>query len=239
MHPQGACLGLGQGFRNAPQEIPVKARAGLEECSSRELRVEAVWGRAWRMFPQSTPLTLGQKWRGFVGGELFFDNPPTPHPIPPAPGWLRIRFPCGDQHPANRALGCPGEETGGWRHSYSTGLSKNISKTLYLIVSGLSVLPRIVKILHKVRKTLFEVGLLFFLGTTRSFTRNEIAGQPASEPAHQRNTFVSVSFPHVYKMAHTVNKNNTSHSDFISKDCIFTYSQPVTTSFLFLWWYLN
>lgn len=38
MHPQGARLGLGQGFRNAPQEIPVKAKAGLEECSSRELR---------------------------------------------------------------------------------------------------------------------------------------------------------------------------------------------------------
>lgn len=61
MCPQGARLGLGQGFRNAPQEIPVKARAGLEECSSRELRVEAGWGRARRMFPQSTPLTLGQK----------------------------------------------------------------------------------------------------------------------------------------------------------------------------------
>jgi len=35
MHPQGACLGLGQGYRNAPLEIPMKARAGLEECSSR------------------------------------------------------------------------------------------------------------------------------------------------------------------------------------------------------------
>lgn len=34
MRPQGARLGLGQGFRNAPLEIPVKARAGLEECSS-------------------------------------------------------------------------------------------------------------------------------------------------------------------------------------------------------------
>lgn len=51
MCPQGARLGLGQGFRNAPQEIPVKARAGLEECFSRELRVEAGWGRARRMFP--------------------------------------------------------------------------------------------------------------------------------------------------------------------------------------------
>lgn len=51
MRPWGARLGLGQGFRNAPQEIPVKARAGLEECSSRELRVEAGWGRARRMFP--------------------------------------------------------------------------------------------------------------------------------------------------------------------------------------------
>lgn len=102
MLPQGARLGLGQGFRNAPQEIPVKARAGLEECFSRELRVEAGWGRARGMFPQSTPLTLEQKWRGSTGGELS----PVP---PPAPGWLRIRFPCGDQHPADRALGCPGE----------------------------------------------------------------------------------------------------------------------------------
>lgn len=102
MCPQGACLGLGQGFRNAPQEIPVKARAGLEECFSWELRVEAGWGRARGMFPQSTPLTREQKWRGSTGGALF----PVP---PPAPGWLWIRFPCGDQHPADRALGCPGE----------------------------------------------------------------------------------------------------------------------------------
>lgn len=34
MRPRGARLGLGQGFRNAPLEIGVKARAGLEECSS-------------------------------------------------------------------------------------------------------------------------------------------------------------------------------------------------------------
>lgn len=34
MRPQGARLGLGQGFRNAPLEIRVKARAGLEECFS-------------------------------------------------------------------------------------------------------------------------------------------------------------------------------------------------------------
>lgn len=60
MHPRGVRLGLGQGFRNAPQEIPVKARAGLEECFSRELREEAGWGRARGMFPQSTPLMLGQ-----------------------------------------------------------------------------------------------------------------------------------------------------------------------------------
>ncbi len=128
MRPQGARLGLGQGFRNAPQEIPVKARAGLEECSSRELRVEAGWGRARGMFPQSTPLTLEQKWRGSTGGECS----PVP---PPAPGWLRIRFPCGDQHPADRALGCPREETGGWRHCYSIGLSKNTSQMLCLTVS--------------------------------------------------------------------------------------------------------
>lgn len=128
MRPQGARLGLGQGFRNAPQEIPVKARAGLEECFSGELRVEAGWGRARRMFPQSTPLTLGQKWRGSVGGE----RSSVP---PPAPGWLRIRFPCGDQHPADRALGCPREETGGWRHSYSIGLSKNTSQMLCLTIS--------------------------------------------------------------------------------------------------------
>ena len=38
MCPQGARLGLGQGFRNAPQETPVKAGAGLEECSSGGLR---------------------------------------------------------------------------------------------------------------------------------------------------------------------------------------------------------
>lgn len=107
MHPQGARLWLGQGFRNAPQESSVKAGAGLEECSSRELRVEACWGRAAGMFPQSTPLTLGQKWRGSAGGET------APPSSPLAPGWLRIRFPCGDQHPADRALGCPREETGG------------------------------------------------------------------------------------------------------------------------------
>lgn len=147
MRPQGARLGLGQGFRNAPQEIPVKARAGLEECSSRELRVEAGWGRARGMFPQSTPLTLEQKWRGSAGGE----RSPVP---PPAPGWLRIRFPCGDQHPADRALGCPGEETGGWRHCYSIGLSKNTSQMLCLTVSlyclcTLVLLP----ILHGERET--------------------------------------------------------------------------------------
>lgn len=83
MRPQGARLGLGQGFRNAPQEIPVKARAGLEECFSRELRVEAGWGRARGMFPQSTPLTLGQKWWGSAGGE---NAPPSP---------LRLQDGCG------------------------------------------------------------------------------------------------------------------------------------------------
>ncbi|CAL8319834.1 unnamed protein product [Arctogadus glacialis] len=55
MCPQGARLGLGQGFRNAPQETPVKAGAGLEECSSGGLRewrlagaddVERLWGMA-------------------------------------------------------------------------------------------------------------------------------------------------------------------------------------------------
>ncbi|KAK5919588.1 hypothetical protein CgunFtcFv8_023464 [Champsocephalus gunnari] len=88
MRPQRARLGLGQGFRNAPQEIPVKARAGLEECSSRELRLEAGWGRARGMFPQSTPLTLEQKWRGSTGGE----HSPVP---PPAPGWLGSGFRVG------------------------------------------------------------------------------------------------------------------------------------------------
>lgn len=84
----------------------MKAGAGLEECSSRELREreEAGWGRAGGMFPQSTPLTLEQQRRGSAGGEC-------PPPLtPPAPGWLRIRFPCGDQHPADRALGGPGEQ---------------------------------------------------------------------------------------------------------------------------------
>lgn len=78
MRPRGARLGLGQGFRNAPLEIPVKAGAGLEECSSRELREreEAGWGRAGGMFPQSTPLTLEQQRRGSAGGE----RPPTPPP---------------------------------------------------------------------------------------------------------------------------------------------------------------
>lgn len=74
MRPQGARLGLGQGFRNAPLEIPVKARAGLEECFSRELEVEAGWGRAAGMFPQSTPLTLEQKYRGLHRGRAL------PHP---------------------------------------------------------------------------------------------------------------------------------------------------------------
>lgn len=159
MHPQGARLGLGQGFRNAPQEILVKARAGLEECSSRELRVEAGWGRARGMFPQSTPLTLEQKWRGSTGGECS----PVP---PPAPGWLRIRFPCGDQHPADRALGCPGEETGGWRHCYSIGLSKNTSQMLCLTVS-LHCLYSLVLllILHGERETVSVVWLLFSVGT--------------------------------------------------------------------------
>lgn len=110
MRPRGARLGLGQGFRNAPLESPVKAGAGLEECSSRELREreEAGWGRAGGMFPQSTPLTLEQQQqqrRGSAGGRA-----PPPHSTPPAPGWLRIRFPCGDQHPADRALGGPGEQ---------------------------------------------------------------------------------------------------------------------------------
>lgn len=77
MCPQGACLGLGQGFRNAPLEIQVKARAGLEECYSRELREEAGWGRARGMFPQSTPLTLEQKWRGSTGGESALPRPPS------------------------------------------------------------------------------------------------------------------------------------------------------------------
>ena len=76
MRPRGARLGLGQGFRNAPQEIPVKARAGLEECSSRELRVEAGWGRAGGMFPQSTPLTLEQKVEGLHGGRAL-PRPPS------------------------------------------------------------------------------------------------------------------------------------------------------------------
>lgn len=106
MRPRGARLGLGQGFRNAPLESPAQAKAGLEECSSGGLRVEAGWGRAGRMFPQSTPLTLAQEWRSSAGGV----RSPV---LPPAPGWLRIRFPCGDQHPADRALDGPGEETGG------------------------------------------------------------------------------------------------------------------------------
>lgn len=73
MRPRGAHLGLGQGFRNAPLESPVKAGAGLEECSSRELREreEAGWGRAGGMFPQSTPLTLEQQQqRGSTGGRV-------------------------------------------------------------------------------------------------------------------------------------------------------------------------
>lgn len=74
MCPQGARLGLGQGFRNAPLEIRVKARAGLEECFSWELEVEAGWGRATGMFPQSTPLTLEQKYRGLHRGRAL------PHP---------------------------------------------------------------------------------------------------------------------------------------------------------------
>lgn len=80
MRPRGARLGLGQGFRNAPLEIPVKAGAGLEECSSRELREreEAGWGRAGGMFPQSTPLTLEQQQRGSAGGE----RPPPPLLLP-------------------------------------------------------------------------------------------------------------------------------------------------------------
>lgn len=151
MCPQGARLWLGQGFRNAPQEISVKARAGLEECSSRELRVEAGWGRARGMFPQSTPLTLGQKWRGSAGGE----SSPV---LPLAPGWLRIRFPCGDQHPADRALGCPGEETGGWRHCYSIGLSKNTSQMLCLTVSLNCLYTHVLLlILHMERETVFVV----------------------------------------------------------------------------------
>lgn len=85
MRPRGARLGLGQGFRNAPLEIPVKAGAGLEECSSRELseREEAGWGRAGGMFPQSTPLTLEQQRRGSAGGER----------APPSP--LRLQDGCG------------------------------------------------------------------------------------------------------------------------------------------------
>jgi len=138
MRPQRARLGLGQGFRNAPQEIPVKARAGLEECSSRELRVEAGWGRARGMFPQSTPLTLEQKWRGSTGGRAL--------PRPPSGSRMAgIRFPCGDQHPADRALGCPGEETGGWRHCYSIGLSKkHFTNALSHYLTVMSVHPRVV-----------------------------------------------------------------------------------------------
>lgn len=76
MLPQGARLRLGQGYRNAPQEIPVKARAGLEECFSWELRVEAGWGRARGMFPQSTPLILQQKCKGLRGGRAL-PRPPS------------------------------------------------------------------------------------------------------------------------------------------------------------------
>lgn len=153
MFPQGACLGLGQGFRNAPLEISVKARAGLEECFSWDFRVEAGWGRARGMFPQSTPLTLEQKYRGLHGGRA-----PTP---PPAPGWLRIRFPCGDQHPADRALGCPGDETGGWRHFYS------FPKTLHKCFVSLHYLYSLVLllILHGEDETVCLLWLLFLAGT--------------------------------------------------------------------------
>lgn len=59
--PRESILGWGRASGMLPRRVPVKARAGLEECSSRGLRVEAGWGRARRMFPQSTPLTLGQE----------------------------------------------------------------------------------------------------------------------------------------------------------------------------------
>lgn len=91
MRPRGARLGLGQGFRNAPLESPVKAGAGLEECSSRELREreEAGWGRAGGMFPQSTPLTLeAAAAEGLRGGKSI---PPPDPPTPP----LRLQDGCG------------------------------------------------------------------------------------------------------------------------------------------------
>lgn len=90
----------------------MKAGAGLEECSSRELREreEAGWGRAGGMFPQSTPLTLEQQRRGSAGGEC----PPHPSGSRMAADQVSVRGSASCRQGFGRPWGAGrGEERGG------------------------------------------------------------------------------------------------------------------------------
>lgn len=174
---------------------------------------------------------------GLRGGRAL----PVP---PPAPEWLQIRFPCGDQHPADRALGCLGEETEGWRHCYSIGLSKNTSQMLCLTV--LSVDPCFVTDpSSRKRNGVYSLTFVLSWHKTCSYAWYEIAvpmvGKKACLQTYRPQKYLAPQLIStcVYKLAHTVNKNNTSRSEFNSKDCIFTKPFTVSSPIPCLWNYLN